>query len=74
MRAEYPPDMDAAPAAPEDWTRALDRSRADLTAGRVVDGAGARARLRGSIERMAAVPTSETQPEPEELGGPGVRR
>lgn len=40
--------------SPEDWTHALDRSRADLATGRVVDGTGVRARLRESIERMAA--------------------
>lgn len=58
--------MDTAPTVPEDWAHALERSRADLVAGRVVDGAGVRARLRDSIARMEkAAPNPEPQPEPD---------
>ena len=66
--------MDAKRTAPKDWTRALDRSRADLAAGRVVDGAGVRGRLRGSIERMAAKLDPEPQPELDVSSVESVRR
>ena len=61
----YPFPVDTPSTAPHDWLQALDRSRADLAAGRVVDGAAFRSRLRGSLKQMAAAPAPEPQPGPD---------
>ena len=42
-------DKDAPP--PQDWIEALDEARADLAAGRVVDGAEIHREFEASIER-----------------------
>ena len=44
------PDTPAPPA----WREALERSRADVAGGRVVDGASVRRRIKESIARMEA--------------------
>lgn len=48
------------------WSQALDESRADLAAGRTVDGGAMRQRLRDSIKRMEA----ELEREPPDLPQP----
>ena len=51
------------PRVPNAWTKALEESRADLAAGRTVDGQAMRQRLRDTIKQMEAELEQE-QPDP----------
>jgi hypothetical protein len=44
--------MDDTRSPPQEWIDALDRAKADVAAGRVVDGAEIHRELTASIERM----------------------
>ena len=56
--------MDTTPIIPEGWERDLDKSRADLAAGRVVDGRAMRERLRASIGTAEPPKPEDKAPSP----------
>jgi hypothetical protein len=56
--------MDTTPTIPQGWERDLDKSRADLTAGRVVDGRAMRERLRASIGAAEPPKPEDKAPSP----------
>ena len=59
----YLDGMDDTRQPPKDWSDALDRAKADVAAGRVVDGAELHRKLEASIGRM----TRSTSPAPERI-------
>jgi hypothetical protein len=56
--------MDTIPTVPESWESDLDASRADLAAGRIVEGTAMRERLRASIAALEPAKPEDNAPPP----------